>query len=126
VDVAQRLLERHQAVPPAQVLGQRVGAEVDHLERHPHGAGDEQAGRLGRGRVDRHHRAGELLGHDALVVVDELVLRVGELEPAVEALDLAGEEGLAPRPQLALGPPAVEQRDLHGVPEASRSVTSVL
>ena len=115
VDVAQRLLERDQAVAAPQVLGQRVGAEVDDVERDADRPCDEQARGLGRRRVDRHHRPGELLGHHALLVVHELVLRVRELGPAAEALDLAREEGLATGPQLTLGPAAVEQRDLHAV-----------
>ncbi len=82
---------------------------------------------LADGRVDRHHRAGELLGDDALVVVDELVLRVRQLDLAVEALDLAGEEGLAARRAARRS----AQRRLNSAifivaPSASRSVTSVL
>ena len=113
VDHLQRLLDVDQAVAGAQLVGQRVGAEVDHVQGQPDAALHGHARHLGRGRVDRHERAGELLGHDAVVVVDQLEVRVAQLHAVVEALRLAREVRPATGLEGLVDPRLVEDRQGH-------------
>ncbi len=111
VDQFERLGQRDQAVPVAEFGGQRL-ADVGHVlgERRLHAERELPAGHLGAGRVDRDHSAGESGGGTVAVrVVEQLVVRGGQLAGPVEHPDLAREQALGARSQLLLPPALVEE-----------------
>ncbi len=99
-------------------LGHRLADAVDRVERRVHEPSELEGVDLARRRVDR-DPMGPIPLHRGLalgVVVEELVLRVGQLHPLAVGADRADEEATHPGVQLALVSVGAEEGDVELVP----------
>ncbi len=123
VHQSERGRQVHQAVPLAQVGGQRVGDLVEDVEHHPHRPRDAPGGQRRGGRVDRDQRAGEVVGGRRVARLGVLrrppgaeqhVVGMRQLAAAPVDADLPGEQPAAPGHEVAGPPRLVEERQRQG------------
>ncbi len=112
MDALERHAIRQQTMRPPQILGQRLRQIVEAVEDHPDELRDLPAGQRRGGRVDRYGKVsgGFCRRPRSVFVVEQLIVRVRELQRTAVLAHLAGEHPAPAGDQLSHPPRLVEER----------------